>query len=489
MNRQVVAQQQGREKPPDLGSVLRKHPEFHRSVESVGVPAIVHEVLGTFGQPLERDARSFMESRFSRSFGGLPLHGAPEKPQAGLAVGPPADQFEAEAERAAEKVTYASQVVTPGQKRHDFSQVKVHTDKRAAESARALNARAYTVGRHIVFGEGEYAPHSSIGRELLAHELTHTLQQASPLGARPDRLQRSPASSSPGKPTLRRGDRGVAVRSLQEKLLALGYELPRFGADGIFGPETEAAVRRFQKDAGAVLVDGIVGLETERLLDRQDARQEKEERSSGRKIESKAQSPTPKPPHEEKKDQSSPSPLVETVQDRQDKTAVRPVPFSVEEKLKLHEVTSRMFRAGFDIKFTYSLFGTANMGLKNALLTFSKDSVSFNFDGKSIEISGISQAGDHINFSLPVGKALRFGSGITSVGVKLLYTTNSVPFQYVRKGFQLKLQLSAQLEIDIEPLFPPPEWLHRPDSPGVPFPVIAAEVLEALAALARVPAL
>ena len=61
---------------------------------------------------------------------------------------------------------------------HDFSRVRVHTDSRAAESARSVLARAYTVGSHVVFGDREYAPGTHRGSELLAHELAHTVQQA-----------------------------------------------------------------------------------------------------------------------------------------------------------------------------------------------------------------------------------------------------------------------------------------------------------------------
>lgn len=60
---------------------------------------------------------------------------------------------------------------------HDFSQVRVHRESIAADSARAINAHAYTVGNHLVFGSGKYAPQSPAGRELLAHELTHVIQQ------------------------------------------------------------------------------------------------------------------------------------------------------------------------------------------------------------------------------------------------------------------------------------------------------------------------
>jgi len=60
---------------------------------------------------------------------------------------------------------------------YDFSNVRVHTDPKSAESAQSVNAEAYTVGQHIVFGIGHYAPISYEGRKLLAHELAHTVQQ------------------------------------------------------------------------------------------------------------------------------------------------------------------------------------------------------------------------------------------------------------------------------------------------------------------------
>jgi hypothetical protein len=62
----------------------------------------------------------------------------------------------------------------------DFSQVRVHTDIRASESARALNALAYTVGHDMVFDTGQYAPEMVKGKRLLAHELTHVMQQRNP---------------------------------------------------------------------------------------------------------------------------------------------------------------------------------------------------------------------------------------------------------------------------------------------------------------------
>jgi hypothetical protein len=99
--------------------------EYERNAGSIDAPPIVHEVLDSPGQPLDAATRAFVESRFGR----------------------------------------------------DFSQVRAHTDAVAAESALALNARAYTVGRDIVFGAGQYGIATDVGRRLLAHELAHTLQQ------------------------------------------------------------------------------------------------------------------------------------------------------------------------------------------------------------------------------------------------------------------------------------------------------------------------
>lgn len=59
----------------------------------------------------------------------------------------------------------------------DLSNVRVHTDANATGTAKALNAKAFTVGRDVVFGAGQYEPASNEGRRLLAHELTHVVQQ------------------------------------------------------------------------------------------------------------------------------------------------------------------------------------------------------------------------------------------------------------------------------------------------------------------------
>lgn len=69
---------------------------------------------------------------------------------------------------------------------HDFGDVRVHTGQKADESARSINAQAYTVGNDVVFGSGKYAPGTPAGMHTLAHELTHVVQQkAGPVSGTP----------------------------------------------------------------------------------------------------------------------------------------------------------------------------------------------------------------------------------------------------------------------------------------------------------------
>jgi hypothetical protein len=86
---------------------------------------------------------------------------------------------------------------------HDFSEVRVHTDSAAAQSARAVNALAYTVGRDIVFAAGQYRPATAQGLRLLGHELVHTLQQNMGKSAGAQALQRQGLDPGSGS-----GDKG-----------------------------------------------------------------------------------------------------------------------------------------------------------------------------------------------------------------------------------------------------------------------------------------
>jgi peptidoglycan hydrolase-like protein with peptidoglycan-binding domain len=74
----------------------------------------------------------------------------------------------------------------------DFSQVRVHSDTKASDAARSVNARAFTLGKHIVFGAGQYLPGTLDGSRLLAHELTHVVQQSAATRTQDSTLQRIP---------------------------------------------------------------------------------------------------------------------------------------------------------------------------------------------------------------------------------------------------------------------------------------------------------
>jgi len=110
-------------------------PVYAKKAENVGenvsaldrtkAPAIVRDTLSSSGQPLDPTIRAFMEPRYG----------------------------------------------------HDFSRVRIHTDERAAKSARGIGAAAYTLGSHIAFASGHYQPRSVSGSALLAHELAHVVQQ------------------------------------------------------------------------------------------------------------------------------------------------------------------------------------------------------------------------------------------------------------------------------------------------------------------------
>lgn len=113
---------------------------------------------------------------------------------------------------------------------HDFSRVRVHTDARSAQTAREVHALAYTVGRDIVFAPGQYRPRSQPGRQLLAHELTHVIQQADSSWRPGDTLR----VSAPTDPAEREAER-AATRDASGGTGQPGHEL-----DGASRPTADA---------------------------------------------------------------------------------------------------------------------------------------------------------------------------------------------------------------------------------------------------------
>jgi Domain of unknown function (DUF4157) len=102
---------------------------------------------------------------------------------------------------------------------HDFGQVRIYADERAVESARAVNAKAYAVGNNIAFNHGEYQPHSASGLDLLAHELTHVVQQTAGRAATiPDRIVLGAAGDSAEREAEQAGGgRSRAAISVQDE--------------------------------------------------------------------------------------------------------------------------------------------------------------------------------------------------------------------------------------------------------------------------------
>lgn len=152
----------------------------------MAAPSIVHSVINSGGQPLDRSTRNFMESRFG----------------------------------------------------YDFGNVQIHNDPAAHQSSKEINALAYTYGDHVVFGSGQYQPSTNFGKQLLAHELTHVVQQANVNSRfRATELVLSPQGSKPPN-FIQRRERGS------------GLDDPLYMADRKWssgqGPDDRVTGRRLQ---------------------------------------------------------------------------------------------------------------------------------------------------------------------------------------------------------------------------------------------------
>jgi hypothetical protein len=167
-------------------------------LQTARIPEPVHRVLESGGAPLDRSSARFMEARFGRDFGHVRIHDGPE----------------------------------------------------ASQAAASVNAHAFTTGSNIVFGTGQFSPHSQPGRRLLAHELTHVLQQSG--GGAPstatDAVQTQPIQSKagisvPGEPSEIEADRvadrimsSPAVPAPVSTMLDIGGRISRQPNDPDAGP-------------------------------------------------------------------------------------------------------------------------------------------------------------------------------------------------------------------------------------------------------------
>jgi len=271
---------------------VKKQPQMFASQPVAGsVPGIAHEVLHSPVPSLDASSRALSEPRVAYDFSQVSVHSddhllkrkpidhsLPNVPrpliQTKLTVGSSRDPFEQEADRVADQVMAAPShslvsdsppqiqrsagdssadglaapasvdrvLASPGsplepalrqdmEQRfgHDFSQVRVHTDSPAAQSARDVNANAYTKGSAVVFGAGRFAPAASEGRRLLAHELTHVVQQSG-------------------------GDKGSASIPIQREVAQYGEFL---APDALVDKFKDAMNQKFFGKLARVLVDAV----------------------------------------------------------------------------------------------------------------------------------------------------------------------------------------------------------------------------------------
>ena len=157
----------------------RTHSKKASSSASTGVPAVVHDVLRSPGRPLSPSTRDSMEQRFTRSLPGTHAL-SPVRPDADP-VNHPNDRYEREAGQTVRQLARDGAATSASgptsNSSFDFSQVRVHTGPNAQASTRALSAQAYTLGNHIVVGSASSSLDRPGDSGLLAHELTHVVQQ------------------------------------------------------------------------------------------------------------------------------------------------------------------------------------------------------------------------------------------------------------------------------------------------------------------------
>jgi len=173
--------------------------------ETASAPPIVQDVLSSSGRPLDTDARSFLEPRFN----------------------------------------------------YNFSDVRIHDNDLAAKSASSINALAYTSGNNIVFNSGQYNTNSDSGKRLLAHELTHVVQQGGGIAPLVQKLDHTADTGFRYSPPA-----GV-TRSIIEIQAIVGTN-----PDGVYGINTKIAVERYQTRLAAIglytdTIDGKWGTNTD----------------------------------------------------------------------------------------------------------------------------------------------------------------------------------------------------------------------------------
>jgi hypothetical protein len=189
--------------------------------QALGLPAKL--VLGEPGDALEREADG-IAARVLESTAAAPRRVSPapvpridRRAAAGAMANTAPASVAATLARGGEALSPGTRAFFEPRFGHDFARVRVHRDAAAAQSARDVAAHAYTVGHHVVFASGQYAPETVAGRRLIAHELAHVLQQS---GADAD------------------GDAPVLVQRACDQPESFYRDSPNFCRDDRFSPNT-----------------------------------------------------------------------------------------------------------------------------------------------------------------------------------------------------------------------------------------------------------
>lgn len=316
--------QKGQSKTPSspLHQTSLNHIAVHPPLElqrTVGNQAVLN-MLSSQKMQIDTTTQTLREPRFSHDFSHIPIYSTQTAvPQAKLKDNQSGDIYEQEADRVAEQVMCMRQPNQSNQQDavshntdavpdsvsnnssggnaldpevrqffeprfgHSFANIRVHTDRLANESARSLRARAYTLGEHISFASGEYQPSTHEGRRLLAHELSHVVQQSpvpkyishhTPIVS----LSKAPSHRVQRKLTAT-GD-AAGFRSLANAVIAVQYQVEvsptgeiSLSNTNVQGPPTPEAqvlidvLRRVINDRGTTSIEFIHGTTSTRASD------------------------------------------------------------------------------------------------------------------------------------------------------------------------------------------------------------------------------
>ena len=164
------------------GTMLQRHstdPVADKIMRHPAPAGACSPVSATAGACCQRETDPSMEEE---TFSLSDLLSMKEKPGVAHAATPAAATAIHRIERGGQPIDHATRTSMEGRFGQDFGRVRIHRDAPAAAAAEAIGARAFTFGDHVAFGAGEFQPATLQGQRLLAHELTHVLQQTGTRG-------------------------------------------------------------------------------------------------------------------------------------------------------------------------------------------------------------------------------------------------------------------------------------------------------------------